>query len=94
MAAWSTTVNLTPEQYAQLDHFVQQGRFASAQDAAEQLLGQVLEDEQVTSYSPAEFAELQQGFDEAKRGEFVDPEEVKAFFESWRNEARRSSGID
>jgi Arc/MetJ-type ribon-helix-helix transcriptional regulator len=85
MATMTTTITLTPEQTARLQDHIKGGSFTSADQVVQQFVSQVLDDELTTgSYSPEVMAELQQGMDEAERGEFVPPEVTKAFFEDWR----------
>jgi Arc/MetJ-type ribon-helix-helix transcriptional regulator len=87
--ATMTTVTLSPEQSAQLKAYVDEGRYASTDEAVEHLLSSVLEAEEIAAYSPEVLARLQKGFDEVKRGEFVSQEEVEALFQDWKNEPRK-----
>jgi Arc/MetJ-type ribon-helix-helix transcriptional regulator len=77
-----TTVTLTAEQATAVHDLVAEGRFASPDEAVNFLLAEVLCP--APQYSAAELAEIQQGIDEADRGEFVSQEEVEAFFEDWK----------
>jgi Arc/MetJ-type ribon-helix-helix transcriptional regulator len=78
------TINLTDRQQDQLRELVAEGRFSSPDEAAEALLSQVLEEQQATPYTPEVLSQLNQGMDEADRGEFVSQAEVEAFFDDWK----------
>jgi predicted transcriptional regulator len=84
MATTTATITLTPEQFSQLQRFVDTGLYASAEEAVERLVSQVLDDELVSAYSPEVLAHLRQGMAEADRGEFIPKEQTEAFFEDWR----------
>jgi predicted transcriptional regulator len=84
MATMTATITLSPEQLSQLQKLIESGRYASADEAVEQLLSQVLDDELVTAYSPEVLAHLRRGMAEADRGEFVPHQETEAFFDDWR----------
>ena len=79
----TTTVTLSPEVAGQVNELVETGRYASTDEAVEHLLANVL-GSSVPSYSAQELTELREAAAEADRGEFSSPEEIKAFFEDWR----------
>jgi len=78
------TVTLSPEQAARVQTYVDEGLYPSPDIAVEQLLARAFDDDLVSPYSPEVLAHLHQGMAEADRGEFVPPEDVKAFFDDWR----------
>jgi Arc/MetJ-type ribon-helix-helix transcriptional regulator len=81
------TITLTPEQTAQIQGLVDAGRFGSAEDALAYSIELVAhESTRLAQYSPKTLARLDEGMDEANRGEFVSQEEVEAFFTEWRND--------
>ena len=80
-------VTLSTEQSSRLDSLVAQGCFRSQQEAVEELLAQVLDDQAISGYSEDTLAHLRLGMAQANRGEFVVPKTLETFFDDWRRES-------
>lgn len=78
------TVTLSYEQFRRLDSLVEGGSYSSQQEAVEQLLAQVLDAREASSYSENALAHLRRGMAQADRGEFITPEDLNTFFSDWR----------
>ena len=59
------TITLSSEQSSRLHALIPQERFASPEAAMEYLLTRILDDAEVTTYTPEVIDHLQQGMDEA-----------------------------
>jgi Arc/MetJ-type ribon-helix-helix transcriptional regulator len=79
------TLTLTPEQTAQVNRLVAEGRYASQEEAVNRMLLQALDDELIsTGYTPSAKARVQAGIEASIRGEVVHHDEIEAFLDDER----------
>ena len=101
MAAMTATITLTPEQSSQLQKIVDTGLYASAEEAVERLLSQVLDDEFLrdaviarveeqfaaeSDLTEEQIARMKHSIAQLDRGEVVTSEQIDKKFEDWRTQ--------
>ena len=87
------TVELKPEIEALIQKQLQTGAFSSAEEVIERALEFLSADEDWLADKPDEIAaQIQEGWDEAQRGELTDADDVRAemqqFKEDWKKQRR------
>jgi Arc/MetJ-type ribon-helix-helix transcriptional regulator len=86
-AQTTLTLTLTPEQTAQVNRLVAEGRYASPEEAVNQMILQALDDELVlTNYTPSAKARVQAGIEASLRGEVVHHDKIEGFLDDWERE--------
>ncbi len=87
------TVELKPEIEALIQKQLQTGAFSSAEEVIERALEFLSADEDWLADNPDKIAaQIQEGWDEAQRGELTDADDVRAeiqqFKEDWKKQRR------